>query len=205
METLHATTLSTYTSFFKILETFHPLSEGLKEELLDSTCIEKYPKGYKLFSCNEIISDAYYIQKGIARTFYCNNIREITTNITSENKIFTSPSSFFTGQPSFEEGELMEDSVLIKMSRNTIEHLCLKYLELNFIMRRLGELFYVALDQRVYSLHMKTAQERYDNLMITFPGYFQRISLGIISSYLGMTQETLSRLRSKVGQNKIRF
>jgi CRP-like cAMP-binding protein len=205
MKIPHAATLSSYTLFFEILEEFYQVSDELKSAIINSTIVVKYPKGTILFDINEIVTDAYFIYKGIARTSYFKDEREFTNSFTSEKTIFTSPSSFFTGQPSYETGELLEDSVLIKMSRNTIEEICQKHMELNYIMRRLGENFYVTLDQRTYFLHMKSAQERFENLMNANPDYFQRIPLGHIASFLGMTQETLSRLRSKVGQKKELF
>lgn len=202
METIQAKIQSPYNSFFTILESFYPISEEIKKALFESTQVIHYPKGYNLFTVNEIVTKAYYIYKGIGRTFYYKEGREITNNFYAENQIITSPTSFFTVQPAYEIGELIEDSVLIEMSKETIEGLCLKYMALNYVMRKLGEIFYTALDQRFYSIHMRSAKERFDILMDTQPDLFHRAPLGQIASFLGMTQETLSRLRTRVGQKK---
>ncbi len=53
------------------------------------------------------------------------------------------------------------------------------------------------LEERFVANHFKEARERYDNLMSTAPHILQRVPLGHIASYLGITQETLSRIRTK--------
>jgi CRP-like cAMP-binding protein len=158
------------------------------------------PKGTILFNENDIASNAYFIVKGFARTYYYKDEKEITNNLCPENRIFISASSFYTNQPSYETGVLIEDSDMILLSHDNIEKLCLEYMELNFMIRRLVEIFYVVLDQRTYSIHMKSAEEKYNFLLQSNPDFFQRVSLGHIASFLGMTQETLSRLRARTGQ-----
>jgi CRP-like cAMP-binding protein len=189
-----------YESLFSLLESIYPVSEQLKKGLIQNSKPISLSKGTILFNEKDIASNAYFIVKGFARTYYYKNEKEITNNLCPENRIFISASSFYTNQPSYETGELIEDSDMIVLTNENIEKLCLKYLELNFMIRRLVEIFYVVLDQRTYSIHMKTAEEKYNFLLQNNPDFFQRVSLGHIASFLGMTQETLSRLRARTGQ-----
>ena len=63
--------------------------------------------------------------------------------------------------------------------------------------RILLERYYVMLEERFVRNHFKEARERYENLLATNPDWLQRVPLGHIASYLGITQETLSRIRGK--------
>lgn len=182
---------------FSLLDSLYPLSKELKTALSDSTQQVSLPKGTCLFKEGMVASNAYFVAKGIGRTYYYKEGKEITNNICPENRVFISASSYYTGQLSFETGELLEDSELIVLPRETVERLCLEFPDLNFMIRRLVEMFYVILDQRTYFLHMKSAQERYDFCIKNTPDFFLRVPLGQVASFLGMTQETLSRLRSK--------
>jgi CRP/FNR family transcriptional regulator, anaerobic regulatory protein len=189
---------SAYDSMFDLLNSIYPLSDTLKQAFFDSTQEVSLKKGAILFKTGEVASNAYFVNKGMARTYYYKDDKEITSNICPENRIFIAASSYYTGQPSYEMGELIEDSSLIILSHDTIERLCLEFLELNYMIRKLVETFYVVLEQRTYFLHMKNAQEKYNFLIQNNPDYFLRVPLGQIASFLSMTQETLSRLRSRV-------
>ncbi len=182
---------------FSLLNSLYPLSEELKTALSESTQQVSLPKGTCLFKEGMVASNAYFVAKGMGRTYYYKEGKEITNNICPENRVFISASSYYTGQPSYETGELIEDSDLIVLSRETVERLCHEFPDLNLMIRRLVEMFYVVLDQRTYFLHMKSAQERYESCMQHSPDFFLRVPLGQIASFLGMTQETLSRLRNK--------
>ncbi len=186
-----------YESLFNLLETFYPVSGSLKKGITKQSRVLSMPKGSVLFKIGEIASEASFIVKGFARTYYLKDEKEVTNNLCPENRIFISASSFYTGLPSYETGELIENSDLIIFTHSGIENLCLEFMELNFMIRKLVEIFYVVLDQRTYSLHMKNAEEKYNFLLQNNPDFFQRVSLGQIASFLGMTQETLSRLRAK--------
>ena len=63
--------------------------------------------------------------------------------------------------------------------------------------RLFTEKYYIRLEERVMSLQFQTAQERYNQIIKTNPRLIQRATLGHIASYLGITQETLSRIRAK--------
>lgn len=188
-----------YESLFYLLDSIYPVSEKLQKALLMHTNEIFLRKGTVLFKIGEVASDAFFMVSGMARTYYYKEDKEITNNLCPENRVFISASSFYTGNPSYETSELLEDSEMIVIPREIMEKLCLEFLELKFMIRKLVETFYVILDQRTYFLHMKSAHERYQFLLQTNPDFFQRVPLRHIASFLGMTQETLSRLRSRAG------
>jgi CRP-like cAMP-binding protein len=63
--------------------------------------------------------------------------------------------------------------------------------------RIITENYYIKLEERILNLQFKTAKERYQKLALSKPQLLQRASLGQIASYLGITQETLSRIRAE--------
>ena len=70
-------------------------------------------------------------------------------------------------------------------------------MDMNTIGRVMTEEYCKILEDRVISLQTQSAEDRYKNLLISQPDTLQRISLGHIASYLGINQETLSRIRKK--------
>jgi hypothetical protein len=72
-----------------------------------------------------------------------------------------------------------------------------KYPELNYLGRLLTEKYYLDLMERTYCLQFQSAKESYEHLIQTHPQLIKRASLGHIASYLGISQETLSRIRAK--------
>ena len=69
-------------------------------------------------------------------------------------------------------------------------------MQLNFIGRVLMESYFIELEERTISLHYKTAKERYNYFLSRYSDLFHRVKLSHIASFLGITNETLSRIRS---------
>jgi CRP-like cAMP-binding protein len=84
------------------------------------------------------------------------------------------------------------------MSNQKLQELYSKYPDFNTIGRRIAEEYCLWLENRIASLQVDSAEERYKKLLNEFPDLLLRVSLGQISSYLGITQETLSRIRKNI-------
>lgn len=69
--------------------------------------------------------------------------------------------------------------------------------EFNYIGRILTETYYIKAEEKANELRVFSATERYQHLIRKYPNIVARVPLGMISSYLGITQSTLSRIRSK--------
>jgi CRP-like cAMP-binding protein len=110
----------------------------------------------------------------------------------------TSLYSFETQTPNFENIEILEDSTLYAISYESLQYLYHHYPEFNLLGRRLVEKYYVELMERTLSFQFQSARERYLQLLTNRPQILQRASLGHIASYLGISQETLSRIRTKI-------
>jgi len=140
----------------------------------------------------------YFIESGAVRGFYNLEGREITHWFAFENDFVTSFHSFITQQPSVENVQLMEGSVLWSISHEKLQSLMNHYHEIERVVRKAYEGYYIRLEERFVNAHFKTAGERYTDLIRQNPHFVERVSLGTIASYLGISPETLSRIRARL-------
>jgi len=138
------------------------------------------------------------LQKGLARGFYLKNEKEINTWFAPENVILGSSIPLFSNHPSKENIQLLEDSIFQYITNSDLQELYRMHPDFNTIGRRLAEDYCLLLENRIASLQADSADERYEKLLLEFPDVSQRVSLGHIASYLGITQATLSRIRRKI-------
>jgi CRP-like cAMP-binding protein len=144
-----------------------------------------------------ICDKLYFLEKGCLRGFRYEENQEVTFWFAFENSFVTSCYSFYSGKPSYENIQLLEKSVLYAVKVNDLHQLYDKYQEIERAGRLINESYYVQLEERMFSMHFKTAKERYEQFVESNPQILQRVPLGMIASYLGITQETLSRIRRK--------
>lgn len=104
--------------------------------------------------------------------------------------------SFLSGHPSKYNLEALEDSTLLLIERQRLEELYHEIPELNRFYRILLQNAYMAMSERINQTLTMTAEERYHAFLHRYPHFEQRLSLKHIASYLGITPESLSRIRS---------
>jgi CRP-like cAMP-binding protein len=187
-----------YTPLFAFISSIHPLSPQIEEALSGFLHKETLPKKTLLLKEGNICNKVYFIEKGIARAFYYKQEQEITAWFMQEHDLILSVFSFFKQKPSYESIELLEDTTLYSISYSHLQHMYKQFPEFNFFGRVLTENYYVKSEERIISLRMLSSQERYNALLGAYPHIFNRVPLKHIASYLGMTPETLSRLRAKI-------
>lgn len=191
-------TLLTLKVIINILEQFAAVSEEAKAELTDLVLIEEYKAGSCILEQGKICKTLYFLQSGCVRSFHDQDGKKITSWFAFENDPVTSMYSFVSQKPSFETIEVLEDSILYAISYQNLQLLFEKYPEFNLIGRLLTEKYYIGLEERTMSLQTQSAKDRYQQIVEHQPQLLQRASLGMIASYLGISQETLSRIRNKM-------
>lgn len=174
------------------------VSKLLELELNRLTETIKIEKNQTLLRVNERCNQLYFINKGLLRGYYLGDGKEITHWFAQEDEFATSFYAFIAEKPSFETIQALEDSELVMISYQNLQSLYKKFPETERVGRIITETYYVKLEERLLSLQFKTAKERYAGLMQNKPSLLQRAPLGHIASYLGITQETLSRIRAEV-------
>lgn len=139
----------------------------------------------------------HFIEKGIARVYYLKDGKDVTAWFGFENMIVSCVDSLFSGEPTWYYIQLLEDSILHTIQYDVIERSFLAYPQLERLGRLLVTENYILLDRRMKLMIFQSAEERYKSLLAQNPEVLHRISLSYIASYLNVTQETLSRIRSK--------
>lgn len=164
-----------------------------------NACIREvsHPKGYVLFRQNKIEEKLYFIRKGIVRAYSSHEDNDITFWFGKEGDPVLSMNSYVQGTKGYESIELLEDSELYELKVSELEALFLKDIHIANWGRKLAEKELVKTEERLISRQFKTASERYSELMRDSPHLLQRVQLGYIASYLGITQVSLSRIRNK--------
>jgi CRP/FNR family transcriptional regulator, anaerobic regulatory protein len=179
------------------LNSFVPLSAEATAYISDKIRREVLPKNYLLNRADEVCGKIFFIEKGLVRRYYYNEDgKEVTDSFGLENSFATSFDSFFQRQPSRYFIELLEDSIVHSMTYAEVETELNNFPEIQSVSRLvLVQILEQALDKNA-ALQFKTARLRYRYMTEKHPEILQRVSLGHIASYLGITQETLSRIRA---------
>jgi len=146
----------------------------------------------------KICNHLYLIETGLLRSFYFDNKgNDITHWFALENMLMTIPPGFFNREVSPFGLEAIEQTTVKAFSREILENAFEKHRIIETFCRVMVTQTMISLGQKVIDLQTKTAEERYEKLKETHPDISTRASLGQISSYLGITQQSLSRIRSK--------
>jgi CRP-like cAMP-binding protein len=182
--------------FLQTLLSIAPLSAVTVADLQQAGKEVNFPKNTTIVREGELSSNMYFIAKGAARAFYYQNDKEYTDWFMFENMFMCSLTSFFSGVPSVQYIETLEDSHMLILTRQELRDLCDKHHDMEKLNGLILAAGLVSLQQNFIDQRFKTAQERYRILIHTFPEIVKRVPLRHIASYLGVTQETLSRIRA---------
>jgi len=170
----------------------------LTTEILGLMVKKDFKKGHILHKEGTVCAFIYLIEKGIARTFYYKEGKNISVHFAIEGELTTAIDSLISKKYSRYGIELLEDSEIQVIPYQKLQELLLNYPHYEQYIREILIDSYIQLAERVEEFLFFSAKERYHNLIIDKPFLLQRVSLGHVASYLGITQETLSRIRKRI-------
>lgn len=137
-----------------------------------------------------------FITKGYVRVFYTSNEEEITKDFNFENSFCGSYASFRLQKPALFNVVAMEDTTMYTLGREDLFRLFDQHPSIQKVGLLCIEQMFIRKELREASFLLHTAQQRYDELRINFPGITKRVPLKYLASYLGLRAETLSRIRN---------
>lgn len=181
------------------LNSIHPLEKGTIDFLIENLkWIEIKKKGF-ILKRGHVCQNIYFVKRGLLRCFHIRmkDEREINSAFIGEGSITTSVESFFNQSISKESIQALEDCFLFYISFDELQIAYKNYPDFNTLGRILTEKYYQISEQNIDSLRMQRAREKYLLLLNHSPQIVQRVPLKYIASYLSITEETLSRIRSQ--------
>lgn len=184
-------------SFISFLTQFGDLPSTIIAAIENKVQKMELPKKHILLKKGKVCNYLYFVQKGLARNFFEEENKELTNDIMIEGELLVSFSSFISRQPSIETIELLEDSILYAIHYDDLQTLYETYPMMERTGRMIAEHHYSSLAMKSYRLKFSNSTERYEALFNSKIEIIRRVPIGIIASYLGMSIETLSRIRSK--------
>ncbi|WP_208328384.1 Crp/Fnr family transcriptional regulator [Flavobacterium poyangense] len=179
-----------------ISNNYTPLTTDCKKDLTNACRLVSLKKTTIIEKEGQFSDKLYFIISGCVRAFYYKEDREITDWFAFENDFICSNNSFYQNIPSKHNFELLEPTTFLEITREVIFDLIDKH----HCFERLGRIAVTKtmlhLQQRIVSIQFETAQQKFENLINVRRDIIQRVPLTHIASYLGITLETLSRIRN---------
>ena len=174
-----------------------PLSAATERALRDCLAPCRFAKKQLLAEEGRRAGAAYFIERGITRSYWLVNGEEITTSFAAEGSIVFSMDELYYGRPSEEYVETLEETEAWRIGLDDLRRLFQTNLEL----ANWGRIIHQNEYRRLHRSHKERltlpAAERYEAFCRQFPDIARRVQLGYIASYLGITLPTLSRLRGR--------
>jgi Cyclic nucleotide-binding domain. len=166
-------------------------------DLLESILVPmKYAKNEMILREGETCNNIYWVVKGLVRQFYYKNGKELTEYMATENNIVMCIESLFLEQPTHLQIKAIEPTVLIAIPKIDLETVAMKSVNIQILYRKILEESLILSQIHADMLRFESAQDRYQKLIKRQPQLVLRAPLVYIASYLQMTPETLSRVRT---------
>ncbi len=156
----------------------------------------KFAKGQMILSEGEVCKNIYYVEKGLVRQFYFKKGKAVTEYLAVEGTIVMCIESLFKEMPSLLQVEALEPVQIYALPKARLEEVALHNVNIQILYRKILEESLIISQIHADLVRFETAQDRYERLCRLSPQVALRAPLLYIASYLQMTPETLSRVRS---------
>ncbi|NJM79607.1 MAG: cyclic nucleotide-binding domain-containing protein [Flavobacterium sp.] len=165
-------------------------SELLKKEKID--------KGSQIIKAGKNTNKIYFVNEGFLKYTMIQGENEKAIHIASEFDLVTDFLSFYSSQPAISSVYAITDCELLSITREQLEILYQNYKVWEKFVRLVAQFAVLDLIMEKLKFQTKTPKERYLELIATKPTILQAVNLGIIAECLGITQESLSRIRGRI-------
>lgn len=181
-----------------IINSIYRLPQTSLDTLIASISEVEYPKRFHLHRENKKETKSYFIKKGIVRAYAHKDDKEITFWFGQDGDLIFPLQTLFAGLGEYATVELLEDCVLYEIDLERLQDLYQNDIHIANWGRRYAECACIKSEKLFIARQFKTSSERYRELINEYPDIIQRVQLGIIASYLGISQVNLSRIRARI-------
>jgi CRP-like cAMP-binding protein len=176
---------------------FIPVSPQLEAEISSRVTEVHFKKGDVVIDANKVCKKSYFIKRGLLRIYFVKDGKEVSEYFSSEYEWANSPRSWRSGKPDIYFVDALEDTTAYCIHADDMIYLFDNFPEMDRYGRLSMATVLNQLIERIASFRFTSAKEKYMHFQQTYPTIYHRIPLGMVASYLGVTPETLSRLRSE--------
>ncbi len=177
------------------IKEYYPMQDDSLNLLKENLRPQLFPAKTIIVQANHLDKHIYFIEKGMTRSYILHNGKEITTWFSLEGDVTCGSWDLYRNKAGFEYVETLEDTLAYSISIETLNVLYKSNIDIANWMRVLQQENFLKLqDTHIRRLNW-SAKERYEHFVQEYPTLFQRVNLGYIASFLGMTQQSLSRIR----------
>lgn len=173
-------------------------SEDELEEIMNHFKPMSIPAGEYFVDEGLVCKNIGFILKGYVRTFYEINDQEVTTMVLSKHNIVTAHTSFTRQRPSMSYIQAITDCELLVMDHKSMTELYDRFPKWERLGRLITEQVYAYMESRVVDYLSLSPEDRYRKMLEQDAKLLKNVPLRYIASMLGITPETLSRIRNKV-------
>ncbi len=184
------------------LATFPSLTPEERTAIGEALIVRSFEKGTFLLKEGAVSKECYFILKGCVREYHTIDGIEKTTAFFTEHQAIVSFTSYTTGQAAGHYLVCMEDVLVIAGEAGAEAEMYARFPKLGAITRQMIEQDLGAVQYALARFRMSSPEERYLELLHTRPGLLQRVPQHQLASYLGVTPESLSRIRKRIMMQK---
>ena len=183
---------------FTYLSSVHPIPDEEWIHFQQALSYNEFEKGTLLTKKDQLEQFIYFLLEGFVRVFAPINGVEHCTNFRFRGEFTSSITSFISRNPSLYTVEALSHLKVFQLHYNDVQTLYKTCPSINTLGRKIIESLYIEKHKREIAFLSLSAEERYRQLLKKHPDFVHNISVKHLASYLGVSPETLSRIRSNL-------
>ncbi|TLS51356.1 Crp/Fnr family transcriptional regulator [Paenibacillus antri] len=188
--------------FYKFMSRWTSLNEEDQRAIVDEIHIEEFKKGTVLFKQGDAPTKCYFVLKGCVRQYTIDEDgREVTSNFFTEEQFIAIFNHHKPDKSSDFTFMCVEDSVMVVGDLNTEQDMYNKHPQLELMTHRMIEEFLSQVQEEFAAFIASTPEERFKTLLMKRPSLIDRVPQHQLASYLGITPESLSRIKKRIHQD----
>lgn len=182
-----------------ILNQLQPLADAAWADAAPRFCYRRFPARAHVFEAGSVVSDLHFLISGLARYYYLHAAgKQFNKSFSVKGGVLSSISSLVTGQPSPFSVQALVACECLTIPYRDLLILSEKHLDWSSLRARLLEMLAIKKERREADFLLLPAQERYEKFLREYADVAHSIPNYHIASYLGITEQGLSRIRRRL-------